>query len=421
MSEIEEFDLLIVGIGIAGLPMAKTYLQVNPAAKLLVLEANQSIGGTWAKERLYEGLQSNNLVGMLEFSDFPMDFETFGVAPGSHVPGTVLHRYLAAYAQRFGVYEKVRFGCYVKSAELKGDGSWEVVYEKKDEDGGTDEVKVVAKKMVLATGTTSGEDMEKSENVVVAGGSKSAADAVYMTASKGRHVDWVIRKSGRGAAWLSWPYVSPFKLQFEKLPTIRAMTLLSPCFDSPSSPIRYLLHNTRLGRALVRGFFSIIHNDMLTLGKFNDHPDTKKLIPPGNVFWSGTSVGIFNYPIDLFSLVQKGLINIHLADVTSLTPETVNLSDGTHLKADTVVLATGWKLAPSIKFLPDSLTSEEKNWNFLPPTFKSQSRRRRQRDFFPISRIARPTPSTWPPRRSLQRTTLLPPLPQLHSPLFHPQ
>lgn len=45
----------------------------------------------------------NNLVGMLEWSDFPMDFETFGVPPGAHVPGLVLHRYLTAYAQHFGV------------------------------------------------------------------------------------------------------------------------------------------------------------------------------------------------------------------------------------------------------------------------------------------------------------------------------
>ncbi|KAF4629405.1 hypothetical protein G7Y89_g8745 [Cudoniella acicularis] len=209
------------------------------------------------------------------------------------------------------MYEKVRFGCCVKKTELRDDGSWEVSYEKENKG----EVKVKTKKPVLATGTTSlphmpeikgrdyfkghvfhskelpfrGEDMENSENVVVMGGSKSAIDSVYINAIKGRHVDWVIRESGKGLAWLSPAFVSPLKLQFEKLATVRAMTFLSPCFDSTYSPIRYLLHNTRIGRAFVRGFFSIIHGDLLENGKFNAHPDTKKLISPGNIFWSGTS------------------------------------------------------------------------------------------------------------------------------------
>jgi cation diffusion facilitator CzcD-associated flavoprotein CzcO len=37
------------------------------------------------------------------------------------------------------------------------------------------------------------EDMAVAKNIVVLGGSKSAADAVHLNASRGRHVDWVIR------------------------------------------------------------------------------------------------------------------------------------------------------------------------------------------------------------------------------------
>ncbi|KAH8676506.1 flavin-binding monooxygenase-like family protein [Tricladium varicosporioides] len=379
INKIEEFDLLIVGTGVAGLPMAKTYLEVHPSATLLILESNYSIGGTWAAERLYEGLQSNNLVGMLEYSDFPMDFETFGVEAGKHVPGTVYHDYLTAYAKKFGVFERVRFGCTVVSAELLSNKTWEVIYVDKNK---KEKVKVKASKMVLATGTTSkpkmpvikgrklfeghmfhskelpfrNADMAESKNVAVLGGSKSACDAVYMNASNGRHVDWIIRASGKGPAWLCWPYVSPFSLQFEALPTIRLMSLFSPSFERPSIPFLHsLLHNTRLGRAFVRGFFSIIHGDLLSGGKFNEHPETKKLIPPGNVFWSGTSVGIFNYPVDFFSLIRKGMINVHIADVTHLSPNTVHLSGEKELDADTLVCATGWEFEPSFEFLPSSL------------------------------------------------------------------
>ena len=211
---MEQYDLIVIGAGWAGLPVAKTYLEVHPNGKLLVLDANQTVGGTWAYERLYEGLVTNNMVGMLEWSDFPMDFDTFGVKGGEHVPGPVLHKYLTAYAEHFGIFERIRFGCWVESAELLEDESWIVTYAGKE-----GKVRVGAQKLVLATGTTSQahmpkfegdekfggplfhskelsvreKEMEKAENVVVLGGSKSAADAVYFNAVKGRHVDWIIR------------------------------------------------------------------------------------------------------------------------------------------------------------------------------------------------------------------------------------
>jgi cation diffusion facilitator CzcD-associated flavoprotein CzcO len=156
---------------------------------------------------------------MSEYSDFAMDFETFGVKPGSHVPGIALHRYLTAYAQRFGIFDKIRFEALVKSVELNEDGSWVILYENRIDEQGVRKVKVLAKKLVMATGTTSEpnmpeirgaadfrgqifhfkefqkrkKEMEAAHNIAVLGGSKSAADAIYMNASQGKHVDWIIR------------------------------------------------------------------------------------------------------------------------------------------------------------------------------------------------------------------------------------
>ena len=204
--------------GIFGLPVAKTFLEIHPSARLLILDAGKTIGGTWSKERLYDDLYTNNLIGMLEFSDFAMDFETYGVPPGSHIPGAVVHRYLTDYAKYFGFFDTIRFNAWVKSAEMKENGEWVVMYKVKSGDG-TKEVKVASKKLVLATGTTSApnmpsipgsdefgvsilhskelpdrlEDMNTAKNVVILGGSKSAADAAYMNVIRGRHVDWVIR------------------------------------------------------------------------------------------------------------------------------------------------------------------------------------------------------------------------------------
>jgi cation diffusion facilitator CzcD-associated flavoprotein CzcO len=156
---------------------------------------------------------------MSEYSDFPMNFETFGVKPGSHIPGISLHRYLTAYAERFGIFDKIRFEASVKSAELKEDGTWVILYEKRIGEEGLRRVEVLARKLVMATGTTSEpnmpdlrgaadfrghifhfkelqnrkEEMEAAQNITVLGGSKSAADAIYLNASKGKHVDWIIR------------------------------------------------------------------------------------------------------------------------------------------------------------------------------------------------------------------------------------
>lgn len=77
--------------GWAGLSAAKTYLQVHPTASLLVLDAQESIGGTWAKSRIYPTLKSNNLYGInFQFPDFPMD-SSYGIKEGEHIPGAVVN------------------------------------------------------------------------------------------------------------------------------------------------------------------------------------------------------------------------------------------------------------------------------------------------------------------------------------------
>jgi len=104
--------------GISGLANAKTYLEIHPDADVLILEKASTIGGVWAEHRLYPGLKSNNMLGTYEFSDFPMDPETFKIQPGQHIPGQTMHDYLEAYAKNFKVFDKIRFSCVVESVEV---------------------------------------------------------------------------------------------------------------------------------------------------------------------------------------------------------------------------------------------------------------------------------------------------------------
>jgi cation diffusion facilitator CzcD-associated flavoprotein CzcO len=187
----------------------------------VILEASQSLGGVWAKHRLYPGLKSNNMLGTYEYPDFPMDTETFGVKPGEHIPGTVLHEYLTKYAEKFDILNKIRYNVKVTVAEHQDgpEGGWVLTLQDTAADSPSGEQNIFARKLVVATGLTSeaflpefagqqsfgkpifhGKDflqhadtLDSAKTVTVFGGTKSAWDAVYAYATKGIKVNWVIR------------------------------------------------------------------------------------------------------------------------------------------------------------------------------------------------------------------------------------
>lgn len=241
--------------GWAGIAAAKTFRQLNPSKSLIILDSNASVGGTWASERLYPGLKTNNQLGTYEFPDFPMRTEDFGVKPREHIPGRVVHEYLKKVTENFNIADKIRHSMRVVSAEHLDNGGW-VVTAVKIENGLTGiEKKYSANKLVVASGLTSepflprfdgeevfgkpifhGKDFPKhadtidtAERVTVFGGTKTGWDAVYAYATKGVHVDWVIRASGHGPSWMSPPFVTPLKKWLEKLVMTRMLTWFSPC------------------------------------------------------------------------------------------------------------------------------------------------------------------------------------------------
>ena len=66
-------------LGWHGLSAAKVYIELHPAEEILVIEAEDSCGGTWSQNRLYPGLKSNNLLDTYEYPDMPMSPEIYGV------------------------------------------------------------------------------------------------------------------------------------------------------------------------------------------------------------------------------------------------------------------------------------------------------------------------------------------------------
>lgn len=399
MSETQKLDIVVIGAGLQtilllfcprlttillsgwhGLVAAKTYLDVNPTANLALIESESTVGGVWAKSRLYPGLKTNNLLGAYEYPDFPIDKEKYGVTEGRPLPADVVHRYLTDYSKEFGIYERIHFDSKVESAEHQEAGGWLLTISGRI-DGQT---QLFTSKLIVATGLTSdpflpiikgsesfnaalfhskdfkdqASTVDTMTKVCVLGGTKSAWDVVYAYASRGVQVDWIIRESGHGPTWMSPPYVTPLKKWLEKLTQTRLLTWFSPCiWADPDrlSYIRSLFHGTWLGRKVVDTFWGILAGDVISLNQYDSHPETAKLKPWTSPFFIASGLSILNYDTNFFDLIKEGKARVHIADITNLDDKSVNLSNGEKLETDALICCTGWKHSPPIKFLPKGI------------------------------------------------------------------
>ncbi|KAL7939383.1 hypothetical protein V8C35DRAFT_275216 [Trichoderma chlorosporum] len=382
---METFDCVVAGAGWYGLAAAKQYRALHPNDSLVVFDPQSSVGGTWADERLYPDVKSNNLLGTYEYPDFPMDSKTFQVNPGQYIPGEVTNAYLKAYVDNFKLAASIRLRTKITVAEHKDtiEGGWTLTIVNHD----GQESKVFAKRFIVATGLTSkpfmphfdGQEdfggkifhskyfkqnrdtLKTSKAVTVFGGTKFGWDAAYSYATAGVDVNWVIRSSGHGPCWIAPSYVTPFKKWIEKLANMRFLTWFSPCIYSDAAGytgIQRFLHGTFLGRLIVNAFWAILGGDVMSLNAYDSHPETAKLKPWLPAMFTAASFSILNYDADFFELVRSGKIKIHIGEIDHLSRGMVHLADGTSFESDALVSNTGWISSPPIKFLPEGIEKE---------------------------------------------------------------
>ncbi|KAF1994131.1 FAD/NAD(P)-binding domain-containing protein [Amniculicola lignicola CBS 123094] len=378
---MEEFDLVIIGAGIHGMITLKTYREVHPDASILVLDKGTSLGGVWAKDRLYPGLRTNNHFETFEvFSDLPMSTKGFGVAD-DHIPGEHVNAYLQDYAEKFDLFRHMRFNCGVESAHDNGLAGW-ILSTIDEASPARKSTQIKAAKLVVATGLTSepfmpkldgreefgapiyhsSEFAKKSEGlgtykkVVLLSGGKFSWDVAVEYASAGIQVDWVIRESGHGPCWMTPNRLTPLKVIPEQLLQTRLVTWTSPCIWGDAdgfTSIRKFLHQTTLGRKLIDGWFHKMQHSIEEHNQYDSHPETAKLKPWDDVFFIGSNRGLLNYQTDVFELVRNGQIRVHIADITHLSDHSVHLSNNETLEADVLICGTGWKDSPPIKFITE--------------------------------------------------------------------
>ncbi|KAM0257016.1 hypothetical protein ACHAQJ_004609 [Trichoderma viride] len=382
---METFDCVVAGAGWYGLAAAKQYRALHPDDSLVVFDPQSTVGGTWATERLYPDLKSNNLLGTYEYPDFPMDPKTFGVKPGQYIPGEVTNEYLKAYVDKFNLGSSIRLRTKVTVAEHQDtpNGGWVLTIVNQE----GQESKVFAKRLIVATGLTSepfmphfdGQEdfggkvfhskyfqqnqdtIKNSKSVTVFGATKFGWDAAYTYATAGVEVNWVIRSSGHGPCWMAPSFVTPFKKWIEKLANIRFITWFSPCIFGDAAGytnIQRFLHGTFLGRLIVNAFWAILGGDVISLTGYDSHPETAKLKPWVPAMFTATSFSILNYDSDVLELVRNGKIKVHIGEIDHLSRGKVHLSDGTSFDSDALISNTGWKNTPPIKFLPEGIENE---------------------------------------------------------------
>ncbi|KZL80145.1 cofactor fmo1 fad enzyme [Colletotrichum incanum] len=380
-------ETLIIGAGPSGLCAAKTLLQHDPTAEILIVDARASVGGVWSQEQIYPNLKTNNLVTSIDFSDFPMDPERFGLKMKQHVPGKVMHEYLVEYAKHFGAWEKLQLNTKViRVTRPEDDGEWIVDVEENNK-----AKTITCTRLVVATGVLTVPHMPvlagsetfeapivhssdlgpKSHlftspditTVAVLGGSKSAYDAVHLAASTGHKVRWLIRRSGRGPVWVApaFTQLGPFKVWRERLVTRRICAFMSPCVFPDFSGlawVRRFLHESALGRVVSRAFWGLIRHDTINDCGYQTNEKTKILQPEQNQFWYGTASGILSFDDDFFEYVRNGTVQIYREDIDHLSNHKIHLGDGTMLTADLLIASTGFSAKPTIDFEPATLHSD---------------------------------------------------------------
>ncbi|KAJ5971490.1 uncharacterized protein N7479_001408 [Penicillium vulpinum] len=182
--------VVVVGAGLYGLIAAKTYLQIageyddestarstdklpevplcftesidaSPAesseSRLLVIDSASDIGGTWAEERLYPNLLSQNSYGLYEFSDLPLS----EVVPEEHaddtqnqfIAGWKINRYLRAWAEKWQLEKHIRLNWTVDHISRLETKEWKLNISVSTSPGRR--ITILCDKLVLATGLTS--------------------------------------------------------------------------------------------------------------------------------------------------------------------------------------------------------------------------------------------------------------------------
>ena len=343
------FSICVIGAGGSGLVAAKVLLA--DGHDVVVFEREQQLGGVWAPWRAFPGLTTQTPGAQFEFSDF-----AFPAGLPAWPPAADVYAYLRAYAERFGVSERIRFGSEVVELAPEADGGWSVVVrcagqttrERFDRVvcssgifdrpvlpaiDGRDAFEQAGGRVLHSAHCTDPALLER-RRVVVVGIQKTATDLAVYAATHGSTVDVVYRrprwKLPRRFLRTIGIADAIFSRRFE------AMSRLATSVPEPSR--RRRAADRILGRPaqLQFRFVELVLRVQFRLGR--------RGMVPANRVEDEAHCGITIETPGFYDGLRRGAIATHRTGIARLDPGVAVLASGERIAADTVVYATGYRL-----------------------------------------------------------------------------
>ncbi len=350
----------VIGAGGSGLVAAKVLL--GDGHDVRVLERERELGGVWAPWRAFPGLTTQTPGAQFEFSDF-----AFGAGLPPWPAAADVHAYLRAYAEHFGVAERIAFGTEVLRLDARGDGGWTVTARRAGETLRADFDRVVVSSgifdrpvlpavdgreafeeaggIVLHSARCTQPQLLEGRRVVVVGMQKTATDLAVYAARRGSAVAIVYRR----ARW--------------KLPRrfLRAVdiqdTLYTRGFDALTRLATSVPDPTRRGRVAHRllGRPATLQFRALELVLRAQFRLRRAGLVPDNGVEDEAHCGVTIETPGFYDAVHRGAVTTHRTVIERLEPGAALLASGERVGADVVVFATGYVL--ELAFLADDVAA----------------------------------------------------------------
>lgn len=345
-----DYDVIIIGAGISGINAAyRLQNQAPPGTTYIILEARDTIGGTWDLFR-YPGIRSDSDIFTFGFSWNPWPKqETLAMGPE-------IKQYMIQSAKAAGIYENIHFENKVRSANwVSQGGCWElsacisgsehtVVYRSRFIFLGTGyyDYEHPLQAPIPGIGDFQGKVIHPQlwpedydfidKNMVVIGSGATAISIVPAVAGKTKHVTMLQR---------SPTYIYPLSNR------LKSTTVLFHMFPKrvAEGVIRmlWILEGYAM-LALCRSFPNASRKHIRSINKKllpPDFPIDPHFEPRYNPWQQRLCVSMDG---DIFAAIRSGRASIVTDVIETVTKDSIRLASGATLHPDVIVTATGLKV-----------------------------------------------------------------------------
>ncbi len=341
----ESFDVVIIGAGISGISAAYRIRERNPGLTFAILERRERIGGTWDLFR-YPGIRSDSSIFTLSFPWEPWPRRE-AIADGDHI-----RDYMIDTARKHGIYEHIRFGSHVRSADWDSStDTWMVSvdggrtykarfvffasgYYNYDE-GYTPEFPGIEQFAgeVIHPQHWPPEDFDYTGKTMVVIG--SGATAVTLVPSLAERAGKVIMLQRTPSYIGSYPRFSAFTDRLRKVLPQRASHAIMRFRHALQEAIGWFL--SRKTPAMMKYLFRRMQTKRLSAGYDRD----THFNPPYQPWDQRICLAADG---DLFEAINAGRVEVVTDHIDHFDTTGVALRSGRHVDADIVVTATGLQL-----------------------------------------------------------------------------